>query len=46
MNAKKIRKNSVVVGLAGDSGDGVQLIGLQLTYSAAHDQGCPIHGCS
>ena len=29
-----IEKDDLVIGLAGDSGDGIQLIGLQLTYSA------------
>ncbi len=39
MNSKtKIKKDSIVVKFAGDSGDGMQLIGYQFTYNAAFNK--------
>ncbi|GAB4203109.1 MAG: 2-oxoacid:acceptor oxidoreductase subunit alpha [Bacteroidia bacterium] len=35
---KKIKKDSVVIKFAGDSGDGMQLIGYQFTYNAAFNK--------
>lgn len=35
---QKIKKNNVVIKFAGDSGDGIQLIGYQFTYNAAYNK--------
>lgn len=35
---QKIRKKSIVIKFAGDSGDGIQLIGYQFTYNAAYNK--------
>ncbi|GIV27144.1 MAG: 2-oxoglutarate ferredoxin oxidoreductase subunit alpha [Bacteroidia bacterium] len=34
----KIKKNNIVIKFAGDSGDGIQLIGYQFTYNAAFNK--------